>query len=260
MMLPNASIRLALTCYTSRAMGRAKSKSTSLSTLPIRLLPESSALQARAISAARGRAMSWPGLTLLAAVLIALGCESGGVGDPCTPEDEFFPEFNGFDLGEVNVESRSFQCETRVCLVNKFQGRVSCPYGTKGTPPDPSATTVSHGYPCEVPGFGGYVTVPVDPQRTERPPELAVYCSCRCGGSDPNARYCECPSGFECSEIVANRGQGQSELAGSYCIRSGSDVDPNRVDSRVCSVPAPNTMAGPNDLTCGNLPAMATGS
>lgn len=259
-MLPNASTRLAVTCYTPRAMGRAKSKSTPLSPLPIRLMPEASALQVQAASAARDRRMSWPGLTVLAAALIALGCESGGVGDPCTPEDEFFPEFNGFDLGEVNVESRSFQCETRVCLVNKFQGRVSCPYGTKGTPPDPTATTVNHGYPCEVPGFGGFVTVPVDPQRTERPPELAVYCSCRCGGADPNARYCECPSGFECSEVVANRGQGASELAGSYCIRSGSDVDPNRVDSRECSVPAPGTTAGPNDLTCGNLPAMATGT
>ena len=152
--------------------------------------------------------MSWPGLALLLAVSLAAGCESGGVGDPCTPEDEFFPEFSGFDLGEVNVESRSFQCETRVCLVNKFQGRVSCPYGTRGTPPVADATTVDHNLPCEVPGFGGYVTVPVEPQRTERPPELAVYCSCRCGGADPNARYCECPSGFECAEIVADRGQG----------------------------------------------------
>lgn len=259
-MLPNASTRLAVTCYTPRAMGRAKSKSTfHPSPLPSSIEPERSAQQARAAWSAQGGMARWRGLALLAAVSFALGCESGGVGDPCTPEDEFFPEFSGFDLGEVNVESRSFQCETRVCLVNKFQGRVSCPYGTKGTPPDPTAT-VDHGYPCEVPGFGGYVTVPVDPQRTERPPELAVYCSCRCGGSDPNARYCECPSGFECSEIVANRGQGQSELAGSYCIRSGSDVDPNRVNSRECSVPAPGATAGQNDLTCGNLPAMASGT
>jgi ankyrin repeat protein len=29
----------------------------------------------------------------------------------------------------VNVESRSFQCETRLCLAANFQGRVSCPYG-----------------------------------------------------------------------------------------------------------------------------------
>jgi hypothetical protein len=226
------------------------------------LEPEPLALQVQAASDARGRASQWPGLALLlVAASFALGCESGGVGDPCIPEDEFDPEFPGFSLGEVNVESRSYQCETRVCLVNKFQGRVSCPYGSNGTPPDPNATaTVNHNYPCEVPAFGGYTTSPVEPQRTERPPELAVYCSCRCAGDDPNARYCECPSGFECSEVVANRGQGASELAGSYCIRSGSDVDPNRVDSRECAIPAPGTTPGVNDLTCGNQPAMATGS
>ena len=61
--------------------------------------------------------------------LAALGCEPGGVGDPCTPEDEYEPSFSGFAQTEVNVESRSFQCETRLCLVNHFKGRVSCPYG-----------------------------------------------------------------------------------------------------------------------------------
>ena len=30
---------------------------------------------------------------------------------------------------EENIESRSFQCQTRICLVNHFQGRVSCPLG-----------------------------------------------------------------------------------------------------------------------------------
>ena len=65
------------------------------------------------------------GLFMLAVAslgLIALGCESGGVGDPCIPEDEYNPSFSSFSSEEVNVESRSFQCETRVCLVNKFQG------------------------------------------------------------------------------------------------------------------------------------------
>jgi hypothetical protein len=184
---------------------------------------------------------------VLAVGLLALGCESGGVGDPCTPEDEYFDSFSGFSLTEVNVESRSFQCETRVCLVNKFQGRVSCPYGTKGTPPDPTSN-VEHALPCVVPGFGGNVQVPVDPQRTERPPELAVYCSCRCNGVDPNARYCECPSGFSCTELVSDQGgeQGQTELAGSYCIRSGSNVDTLRISKEVCSV---------DELTCGTPPA-----
>jgi hypothetical protein len=61
--------------------------------------------------------------------LVASGCEGAGVGDPCVPEDEYEAFFSGYALTEVNIESRSFQCETRVCLVNHFQGRVSCPYG-----------------------------------------------------------------------------------------------------------------------------------
>jgi len=197
------------------------------------------------------------------AVSVIAGCESGGVGDPCTPEDEFFDTFSGFSLGEVNVESRSFQCETRVCLVNKFQGRVSCPYGTNGTNPDPTAMpTVTHDRPCQLPQFDGYVSVPVLPQRIDRSPELAVYCSCRCGGADPNARYCECPSGFECTEIVESRSNqqtGQEQLAGSYCIRTGSNVDPITVDQKVCTVPDNPNQPGPDEGTCGTPPAPISG-
>src|SRR4051794_10342209 len=70
----------------------------------------------------------------------AQGCKASGVGDPCIPEKEFDPTFNGFDPGEVNVESKSFQCLTRLCLVNHFQGRATCPYGQNKTGsglPDP---------------------------------------------------------------------------------------------------------------------------
>lgn len=199
------------------------------------------------------------GLALFA--LAALGCESGGVGDPCIPEDEFFDTFSGFSLGEVNVESRSYQCETRVCLVNKFQGRVSCPYGTNGTPADPNADpTVRHNFPCEIPGFGGYTTVPVEPQLTARSPDVSVYCSCRCGGDDPNARYCECPSGFECLEIVVSRDpQEQAQLAGSYCVRTNTNVDPATVPGEVCRLPASGQPPALDEQTCGNPPAPASG-
>jgi hypothetical protein len=197
--------------------------------------------------------------TVISLMSASVACESGGVGAPCTPEDEFFDTFSGFSLGEVNVESRSFQCETRVCLVNKFQGRVSCPYGTNGSMPDPDAPpTVSHTRMCEIPTFGGNVAVPVAPQRLERRPERAVYCSCRCNGVDPNARYCECPSGFECAEIVVNQDPDQdAQLAGSYCVKSGTNVDTATIPPGVCSLPTdPNVPPAQNEATCGTPPPL----
>jgi len=65
--------------------------------------------------------------------LVPIACQSGGVGDPCTPEDEYTSTFSGFNVDEENIESRSFQCATRICLVNHFQGRVSCPQGQDAT-------------------------------------------------------------------------------------------------------------------------------
>ena len=72
-----------------------------------------------------------------------LACQSGGVGDPCTPEDEYDPQFAGFKVSEENIESRSFQCQTRICLVNHFQGRVSCPMGQ-----DAKTTCMTPGEKC----------------------------------------------------------------------------------------------------------------
>ncbi len=71
------------------------------------------------------------GLSLVAGflALALVGCPSGGVGDECTPEDEYKENFAGFKISEENIESRSFQCQSRICLVNHFQGRVSCPHG-----------------------------------------------------------------------------------------------------------------------------------
>jgi len=164
--------------------------------------------------------------SMLAAAVVGglLGCEAGGVGDPCIPDpEEYVATFPSFSVGEVNITSRSYECESRVCLVNNFQGRVSCPYGTNGPNPDPASRVVNHDEQCQLPGGLGQVQVAVRAQRLERRPEDAVYCSCRCAGPDPNARYCECPAGFECRELVRS-GQAQG-LAGSYCIRSGTFVD-----------------------------------
>lgn len=158
----------------------------------------------------------------------ALACTPGGVGDPCTPEDEYEQSFNGFQVTEVNVESRSFQCETRVCLVNHFQGRVSCPAGQ-------SEEDGKSAPKCSIPGTAvgnaeDNIIVPVKAQLVDRQTEQAVYCSCRCDGPDKNARYCECPEGFQCEELVEDLKIGASggQLAGSYCIRAGSVYDRNK--------------------------------
>jgi hypothetical protein len=154
---------------------------------------------------------------------LLMGCEPGGVGDPCVPEEEYSDTFSGFSVDEVNVESRSFQCETRICLVNHFRGRVSCPYGSPdseknmGVNPPPPA--------CSVPGSSGQeaLRVPVDPQLLSRRAADTVYCSCRCDGPEADARYCECPSGFSCEHLVDKIPVGKSaQLAGSYCIRENT--------------------------------------
>jgi hypothetical protein len=162
---------------------------------------------------------------LVGAVLLAFvpGCPAEGVGDPCIPEDEYSPTFSGFAVTEVSTESRSFQCESRLCLVNHFQGRVSCPYGQAAS-----------GGRCKLPGTEDAVQVPVDPQLVDRRADAAVYCSCRCAGPDPAARYCECPSGFSCSPAVPELALGGAQLPGSYCIRDGSAYARDRLSAAEC--------------------------
>jgi hypothetical protein len=173
------------------------------------------------------------------------------VGDPCTPEQEYDPCFAGFNEAEVNVESKSFQCQTRLCLVNHFQGRVSCPYGQNagtsmiggsstcagfiGGPP--ITPTYAGTGTCAIPGAGTVigdsgalsavnaayqVQVSVPPQIFERNAAKTVYCSCRCENADgltnDGSVYCSCPDGYVCQQLVTSIG-GQSEgLTGGYCI------------------------------------------
>lgn len=277
---------------------------------------------------------------------LPLACQSGGVGDPCIPEDEFQADFAGFKVTEENIESRSFQCSTRICLVNHFQGRSTCPLGQPAvddptsprkscdpngakcpdgqncveattlaqecTPPakpsDPNPCAGTPGTTCDVnkhicvctpggivpegffcgkavagdaksanilkqyvchtpnncqqddrgktfkdekervafnsdkngvvkdcciPGSDIPVVAPVCGQcaaKSNRNAAQSVYCSCRCGVAegdtpDPNFNYCECPTGFSCSEIRRNVGLGDSQITGKYCIKEGSEFN-----------------------------------
>lgn len=170
----------------------------------------------------RANAVGLAGLSTLALVL---ACNDSSVGDPCIPEDEYRANFSGYSKEEVNVESRSFQCETRLCLVNKFQGRVSCPSGQQ-----------REGGGCQTPDGALPVSVPVAPQLVARPPLDAVYCSCRCAGPEGSGLTdtgpaCECPEGFECTELIPNVELGDRQLAGSYCVKQGTDIEASQLPS-----------------------------
>lgn len=181
----------------------------------------------------------------------------GGMGDPCTPQDEFSPTFNGFRETEVNVESGSPSCSTGICLAASFRGRTSCAYGQ---PPGPTVDGVTGVDPslgpdarCYLPGAthepANEVTVPVDPQLLARSPEKSVYCSCRCDGPAGQGPFCACPSGFECTHLVDDYGTAtNAQFAGSYCIKAGTEVpDPTKIPQADCS-----GMRAPRPAGCGD--------
>jgi hypothetical protein len=182
-------------------------------------------------------------IAILAAGSFGLGCTPGGVGDPCIPEDEYQTGFSGYGIEEVNVEAMSFQCETRLCLVNHFQGRVSCPYGQAANPPGSTTFTIDDTLRCKIPdGLGTTkVEVEVSPQYIDRRASTAVYCSCRCAGPDKTARYCNCPSGFTCTLLNdIPLGSGASNLLGSYCVRNGGAYDKTKVSENTCKAESGN--------------------
>jgi hypothetical protein len=218
-------------------------------------------------------------ISVLAVGALPTACQSGGVGDPCTPEDEYNTDFAGFKVTEENIESRSFQCQTRICLVNHFQGRVSCPFGQTNPPPafdsakgcqnaesdnfnglsDAEKTAkiaAESEKPCCVPGTDTVINAEVCGQcagNTNRNHNQAVYCSCRCGVADgepddPNFNFCECPDSYECAQIRPNVGLGDKQLTGKYCILKGTAFK----DEADCS----NIQGHLNPLQCKGTPGI----
>jgi hypothetical protein len=206
-------------------------------------------------------------LSLLAAcvfvgVVAGPGCSPNGVGDPCTPDEEYVADFAGFSEKEVNVESKSFQCRTRLCLANHFRGRVSCPYGQDSSGHSPSGLPASdpNQMNCVVPGTPTAIDPTLDqngmplnpapksgktvqPQCLDRKAALAVYCSCRCAAADgttnDGANYCTCPDGYSCqtkngAPLVSSIGAGDTGLTGFYCFKTGTDFDPSSNCAESC--------------------------
>ncbi|MCA9645356.1 MAG: hypothetical protein KC492_31910 [Myxococcales bacterium] len=188
-------------------------------------------------------------ISVLGALALFCGCSSSsndltsaaGVGEPCVPHDENNSKFSGFSADEVSVETGTPACQTQLCLINKFQGRVTCPYGATGTEGE-----------CPLPGTdpnssdpADKVSVAVAPQLVDRREDDAVYCSCRCansdGRTDDGAAYCACPTGFSCEQLLGDVGVGDSaSIAGGYCVKAGTNQAPSGPS---CSETAQNCAA-----------------
>jgi hypothetical protein len=179
-------------------------------------------------------------ISVVAMGILPTACESGGVGDPCVPEDEYNPDFAGFKVTEENIESRSFQCQTRICLVNHFQGRVSCPLGQE----EP--------LPCSGPGDAACgadstcveaatLSPDCDP---DGPDKGQAACTGYGGVCNGKTRACECnltqdcPAGSYCDP--------DSKLCKSYvchkagnCQVAGAEEGDNK--DKACCVPGTDT-------------------
>ena len=161
-----------------------------------------------------------------------VGSAASAVGFACVTVDEADPNFVGYSMQAVTLEIGNATCGTGVCLVNHFQGRVTCPYGQEVGESDCKTTD------------GAGVQGPVCGQCQSRPPAQTVMCSCKCGnvvGGLSDGELCECPSGFSCEELVA-----VGPDAGAYCVRDGTQFETDSVCGDVAGFWAPQ---------CDGLPA-----
>lgn len=170
----------------------------------------------------------------------AMGGSAGELlplGEPCIPASEKSPDYAGASLQGVALDTAA-ECGAAQCISNHFQGRVTCPYGQNLD----SVSTLPNDDParCRLPESEEGVEVAVPPQLMDRPPEGAVYCSCRCDGPDVDAEYCTCPEGMHCAELIEDTGTNPG-AAGSYCVLDGTDYDETASYGSPCAASNPDS-------------------
>jgi hypothetical protein len=62
------------------------------------------------------------------------------------------------------------------------------------------------------------------------------------GKTDDGARYCKCPNGFKCRHLIDDIGLGRAQMAGGYCVKTGTEY---------------NEAAAKGSATCAVLPGVA---
>jgi hypothetical protein len=178
------------------------------------------------------------GLVAVAAVAaLPAACQSGGVGDPCVPDEEYTSSFSGFDVAEEYIESRSFQCATRICLVNHFQGRVSCPLGQSAADVHPCAgpedTSCGAGVSCLPSGtfapICGACDPATDPSCAPMPCPTGLTC-------DPSRGVCTCDSAKSATLTVDGTAYACSYFDAT-CVPTGEKACTGVLQNYLCHTP-----------------------
>ena len=92
------------------------------------------------------------------------------------------------------------QCRSRWCIVHKL---------------DNDSAGVFPADPRELCGEGSDYEGCLTDEQLER----SVYCTCRCDGPKTSVEFCQCPSGFTCTEIFSTSIAPGAGIAGSYCVK-----------------------------------------
>jgi hypothetical protein len=136
------------------------------------------------------------------------------IGKPCLPSAETMATFDGFERSEVDL--RFGKSGAATCLVDHFQGLVTCPYGQSAAGLAPTCAA-----PCTTLG-GDPVVGAVAPQCVDRPASMVVFWSCRCanaeGKTDDGDDYCMCPATMTCLQTIASLGDAEDDYSGAYCV------------------------------------------
>jgi hypothetical protein len=164
----------------------------------------------------------------------ALSSQPGNIGDPCIPDPEKNFVFANFNLGETTLVSNDFNaCETGLCLINHFQGRVSCPLGQAAPKPcngPADATTCDGGQACVE---AGTVTVYCDPAQAGQCEAYGGVCNAQRGACDCSSDA-QCPEGTTCD--VATK-----ECKRYVCHAPGACQSPRATDEenagKACCTP-----------------------
>lgn len=163
-------------------------------------------------------------------------CETGGIGDPCVPEDEYLGEFSGFQVSQENIESRSFQCESRICLVNHFQGRVSCPQGQQD-PLDPANGRLCTSLDGACSGEGETCTISATfaPECGTGLPPVPEGFTCSAEGFAACDESSPCPTNYFCDKA-------SSQCVVAVChnpdnCQVANPENPSDNDGKVCCIP-----------------------